>query len=617
MQTLEHNGGESEAIRQLTGSWTSYAARRRANFGKPSYLTLKLQELQRLKTLEHNASWRGLPGEVLTGDAVLADFPNTLQRDGRALYEALRTGNPHSILKAVIGTIRYDGNQYVSEVLPQLPASTFSEILRSIHPKHFVNRFNKAHQEISPAGANGLGLLLLGGAAYDQDYRHFCSIFLTQVSAIIETRRRSSPLSLSDYKFILDSARVTGNKSVADYAWNELLQQGISPDVDCYNSYMETKCLGDLLKPTHRYKLQVTPAHLSVRTREKPPTSFRGHGIGPETGIKSRISKIFNRMIKSGVLGNEKTFCMMIIALAREGDLAGVESVLKRVWNINVHALMSSSDNSELAPPRRFTRNSPFYPSKNLIFTLAHAYSINGSIPIALRLVDHVSRSYSLDITSDVWYELLQWTYVLSTSPTTGTHLPPEAVANLFSTMTSEPYNVIPTMQMYDLLIRSLITRQRFREAEYRMEEARFLHKSGVRRLVRNLNVFNRRLARSCAIRGDQAHRNIAYLQLRNRINRLYMRRWVRRFIKESSVSLRSSMSWGAQELPAFLQRWNLFLPSKLEYEVSSGKVRFWSGSPIANAVRIQRFDELRNIPRIPLEESTLKSHGFFEVNVA
>ncbi|RFU31766.1 hypothetical protein B7463_g4565, partial [Scytalidium lignicola] len=603
VQTAVRNGEEAEVDRQLKGLWGSNINRRRTNFGKPSYLTSKLQQLETLKELEDNASWRSLPRGALAGDAVLADFPNTIQRDEQALREALRTGNPHSILSAVIGTIRHDGNQYVSEILQQLPAATFSEILRSIHPKHFVNRFNKLHQEISPAGAKGLGFMLLGEAAYDQGYRHFCSIFLSQVSGITEARRKISPLSLSDYKFILDGARVTGNKSVADYAWNELLQQGIKPDVDCYNSYMATKCLGDILHPAQRFKLQVTPSHLSLRAKGKPPTSFRGHGAGPETGIKSRITRIFNRMIKSGVLGNEETFCMMIIALAREGDLAGIESVLKRVWDINVHTIMNTLDNSELISPRKFTKDSPFYPSEKLLFTLAHAYSINGSIPTALRLVDYISQSYLLDIPSDVWNELLQWTYVLSTpgsiSRTTDRRLPPEAVANLWATMTSEPYNVKPTMQMYDHLIPNLISRQRFREAEYWMEQARYLHKSSVQRLTRNINVSNRRLAKDCAVRSDQERRNIGYLQLRSRINRLYMRRWVKRFIQESNKSLKSSNTWSTQELPAFFERWNLFLPSKVEYRISSGKVHFWSGSLNANAIRIRRFETVGNIPRV------------------
>lgn len=583
----------------------SHPVKQRSSFGKSSfgYLSNKLHHIERRQEGGDKSSSQSLPIESLVGDAVLADFSHTAQNDGQALYKALQTGNPQSILRAVMGTIRHDGGQYVSEVLQQLPASTFSEVLRSIHPRHFVSRFNHLHKEISTAAAKNLGLILPGEVIYNQGYQHFCGILLSQISGITEARRKTQPLSLSDYKFILDSARVTGSKSVADYAWNELVQQGLKPDVDCYNSYMATKCLADTLHPSQRFKLRVTPDHLRQRANNKPLLSFRGHGVGPQTGIKVRITRIFNNMINSGVLGNEETFCMMMIALAREGDLSGVASVLKRVWNIDVHSLMHSSEDEGLIPPRNFTPDSPFHPSDMLLFTLAHAYSINGSIPTALRLVDYVSQNYSLDITPDVWNELLQWTYVLSTSrsasKTAGGRLPPEAVSNLWATMTSEPYNVKPSIQMYDRLIENLINRQRFREAEYWMEEARQLYKSDVRRLMQNMNVLSRRLSKDGTFRSDQESRNVGYLKLRNRVNRLYIRRWVRRFIKESNKSLESSNTWKTQVLPAFFKRWDLFLPYRLEYRVPSGKVHFRTGSAETNAARIARFERLQSVQRV------------------
>jgi hypothetical protein len=123
-------------------------------------------------------------------------------------------------------------------------------------------------------------------------------------------------------------------------------------------------------------------------------------------------------MVESGVPGNEETFCLMITAMGREGDLDSIANILKRVWQIDVEALLAA-DETSVPSARSYPEDSPFYPSNKLLFTLAHAYGTNNNIPLALRLVDYVSSQYSLPIPIpiEVWNELFQWTYVLSLTP--------------------------------------------------------------------------------------------------------------------------------------------------------------------------------------------------------
>jgi hypothetical protein len=121
-------------------------------------------------------------------------------------------------------------------------------------------------------------------------------------------------------------------------------------------------------------------------------------------------------MVESGVPGNEETFRLLITAMGREGDLDSIANILKRVWQIDVEALLAA-DETSVPSARSYPEDSPFYPSNKLLFTLAHAYGTNNNIPLALRLVDYVSSQYSLPIPIEVWNELFQWTYVLSLTP--------------------------------------------------------------------------------------------------------------------------------------------------------------------------------------------------------
>lgn len=172
----------------------------------------------------------------------------------------------------------------------------------------------------------------------------------------------------------------------------------------------------------------------------------------------------------------------MMVALAREGDIAGISNILQRVWGIDVEAVLTKPE-SEVTPPNVYLPQSPFFPSENLLFTLAHVYGINNTIPTALRLVDYVSRQYNITIPLRAWNELMQWTYVTSVkrrgkNPETNNEdlktgqLGTDAVSTLWDTMTMAPYNVELTMEMHDRLITSLLRRGRYGEAQVRINDA-------------------------------------------------------------------------------------------------------------------------------------------------
>ena len=282
--------------------------------------------------------------------------------------------------------------------------------------------------------------------------------------------------------------------------------------------------------------------------------------------------------------------------------MSAVASILRRVWNIDVQQLLTSND-SELPPPKSYGHHSPFYPTGMLLYSVAHAFGINNQIPTALRLIDYISGQYSIPISTNVWNELLMWTFVISMRPhtrrrhgepvTTGKEigqLPPEAVTSLWDTMVSKPYNVKPTLEMYNRLIINLHHRKRYGEMQIRMEEARRVLKDGVRKLSHMQGIFNATTRRpSPAHLAEQRMRDLILARLRVRRNRKYAERWVRLLIIQGSQSLKYTEGWSDQNLPNIFRNWSLFLPDKLRYPIRSGEVSFKSGSKEQRISRYSR----------------------------
>jgi hypothetical protein len=544
--------------------------------------------------------------------------PDTPVGDEAALYSALETGDPHTVLHALLSHAKLNGFGNTIGLLVSIPPATFSEILRCIDPKHFVGRYEQLHREISPTMAKRLGL----SGVFDLDgYYKFCSVFLADVQTILEARHRQNPVTLSDYKYLLRCARATGNASQAEYIWaslkgktknHKLSPNPPVPDAECYNLYLSIKCWHDSMNPLLRFRLRVIPDNFGPRSWSLPPYSLKGHTVRRSSSLRSQVSALFREMVGVRVTGNEETFCLMAVALAREGDMPGVASILQRVWDIDVQRLMTSND-SETPPARVYRPDSPFYPSSMLLDTIAHAYGINNQIPTALRLIDYVSGQYSIPIPTNVWNELLQWTFVLSIEPKdmkrqgevrdTGKEiglLPPEAVTNLWKAMVSEPYNVKPTMEMYNRLIINLWRRQRYGEMQVRMEEARSLLKQALRQLSRKQVIFNATtLQRSPAHLTEQRMRDLIFAQLRVRRNRMYVERWVRLLITHPSRNMKYDDKFSSQNIPNIIKNWSLFVPFKIRYSIRSGLVTFRSGTEtMRKSSYLKRVERSKNLAK-------------------
>ncbi|KAE8444934.1 hypothetical protein EG329_014061 [Mollisiaceae sp. DMI_Dod_QoI] len=549
-------------------------------YGKPRYHRMRRAIVPADKTLFHPQ----MPSEGLQ------------RQEETILYSGLRTGNHNAVMRSLMNLIQLESHGYPSLILVSAPPPTFSEILRCIDPKHFIDPYAQVFREISSVSTH-----LLGGENVlgSEDYYEFCSAFLSQAGRIMDARRQRWPLTVSDYKYLLKCAKSVGHAKAAEKIWKTMTTppranqgQPVVPDAEAFNHFLAVKCWQDKMNPKQRYRLRVIEENFTPRSWLIPPHTLNSHRVGVPGGIKAQASRLFRQMVELGVTGNEETFCLMIVALGRESDMPGIASILNRVWNIDIEAIMTKDD-ADVPPPTAYSQRSPFFPSSHLLYSIAHAYGSNNDISTALRLLDYVSRNYSISIPLNVWNELLQWTAILSvrkrlvrkkdglekdTGRDTG-QLPSEAVSNLWQTMTSEPYNVKPTIQMYNRLMTNLLERQRYGEMQWRMEEARKVLKDEIRVLGRKEAAFIAVSGRNNKSLVEARARDLIYTRFRAWRNRQYVKRWVRLLISRGSRSLENNDKWSQQNIPKIVHDWIVFLPNRVKYPSSSGEVSFWSGT--------------------------------------
>ena len=542
--------------------------------------------------------------ERIRGD-VLQD-PDELYRtrtptNFSTLLRALQTRDPHAVMGTLLAHIHDTGMAHTSKILKEIPDNTFSEILRYIDPEHFIGRWMELQTEVSPRYAEMLGISKVDVYGCHR----FCSQFLNQIRAVMDLRQKSGgQLTVSDFKILLKSARFAGNKKVAEDVWwaMQANQNSLTPDIECYNHYLATLCWADALIPIYRNRLRVIPTNIDYRHRgiEESHYTLGGYQVG-EFGIRNQVSHIFRSMVEAGLHGNEETFSLMMVALGREGDLKGISSILKRVWNIDVEGLMGGNE-ADLPPVKDYYSDSPFYPSENLLMAIAHAYGSNNSIPTALRLIDYLSRQYTLRISDEIWKQLLEWTFVVSTKRhgkrledgRTMGQLPAEAVTSLWSTMISEPYNVKPSMKMYDYLIGNLISRQRFGEVQERIQEAIELNRAYIHKLFET----GKALDQSAAIIGHSLsnhsrQRSIRFLKVRIAQNRQYIRRWIVRLLDKGCKKL-NNPDFTTRNIPNIVRYWKTYLPQQLTYPVSTGYVRLHHGGKTENKLTHLKIEYMR-----------------------
>ncbi|KAF7186540.1 hypothetical protein HII31_12098 [Pseudocercospora fuligena] len=488
------------------------------------------------------------------------------------------------VIRCLFSALRADDMEFIRTI----SEATFTEVIRILEPSRFVSKLGNAHIELSAALVESMRIAPMRVVAYDY------SIVLRR---IVKMRRSTGTKpTLEDYRMLLRASRDLGASKMNFIIWNELHEDGHTPDLACWNYYMASYIWKGAYNPGARHKVRVIPFNMLARSGKLPPRrawmpKFKNYAIGPG-GIREMILKIFNQMLANGILADEESFRILITACAREGDVDTVKSILRKVWRIDVDGIMEGKNEEEMIP-RRYGESSSLRPSPHLLFALAHCFGINNDIPTALRVVDFVARHYNLPITMETWSQLFELTFTLSlkrAEVTEGPYkgedigsLPTNSPEKLWQTMTGAPYLVQPTLGMYNSLIKS---RSRHRIIEGVVEKMReafeLVHeqREQARQAQKHLN----QLVAKEASGQDLYHESVEHarqewesLEIIRRRNVFWARRWIRLLLATYQYGYRSDHHFdrSAELLPALLWDYRYWSPRVVSYETPTGVVEF------------------------------------------
>ena len=496
----------------------------------------------------------------------------------RKVWDALQQRLPHELLRVML-----DASQDLG-YMKSLPSTTWIEILEILHPRHFVAELKKIYRDLHPNQVEALGTPQLNGVfAY----------YTSSVRKIIDRRLHAREESgIEEYRFLLQVVASVGDGATALEIWTEMVDCKVEPSLECYNLYFEARCWSGAYLPKERHKMRMIPYILELRRPRKSEFEHVQRLQGYQTGlagVKDEVRRMFTIMVNRGIMADVKTFGLLMVGLSREGDTKGVKSILKSVWDVDVDSVLQKDQDPQ--KPTNLARESPLYPTSATLHTIAHIFGSNNELGTALRVVDYVSRRYSVAIDTRVWDELLEWAYVLSSrrhgrrkeDGASRGQLPLKSIERLWSTMVSPPYNIRPNMRMHNYYCINLYNRQMLDEMLRTMQAGLALYWSQAAKYeeLRHLYGMNSSQPSEERNRGtppsiEFSHRDIALGALTEHRNFLMVSRWCRLLLGGSrwGGELDRILVWERQGLPNAIREFWHFRPRPvIWYHIATGKV--------------------------------------------
>ncbi|PYI08986.1 hypothetical protein BO78DRAFT_363979 [Aspergillus sclerotiicarbonarius CBS 121057] len=500
---------------------------------------------------------------------------NPLEADFNAI---LRDGQPDQVMDALL-------NPRFESLVWSMPQSTFVEAFHLLSPAYFIDPYREIHRPLHP------------WAVYAKQYRSLDSIFdefTNNLAAILHKRRSAGqPVGLAEYTHLLDCARSMGDAMMADYIWHAIKDDELVPDAQCYNHYLEAKVWDNAYTGLEKYRLRMTPHIYRKRRFFTPNNGSQGYGTAIRS-VRKEVLQIFNEMTLEGTSGGTTAFVNVILASSRVGYLQGIKNVLHTVWNIDVDALLEQVNQSMLPTVIPYDRSSPLYPTNHLLFAIAHAFGTNNNIPAALRTIDFISNKYDLLVSENVWLELFERSFVLS-RPKSGRDaernakgkVPYDFLNTMFETMTAEPFNVRPTIQVHHILAKTAWDRSRLSEFQRHMLAAYEILRETRRKRRTARSIIEAYMGHSQAHRAgvdplllrsrafaDAVH-TYDILRLRTLQQTIIMERLAKLLLTHKRWVGRDNPAWERSILPRALEEWRDFLPESLTYSMRRGFVEF------------------------------------------
>lgn len=486
-----------------------------------------------------------------------------------ALISALQQRSLNEVVQ-LLSDAMDDHAFYVS-----IPATAWSQILEVLNPNHVSAPLHKIHRSFNPARLKSIGVV----------YRRSVKVFMENVVKLIRMRRdHGSAMTLADYRILLRHVSARGDASLGRVLWNEMQRDNVRPDLTCFSAYMSVIIWDEESRIAGGRRMR------RRTTRNLDP---RSQVTLLEQGSSGEVKSLMEQMRSARIVPDTDCYCTYMTALARDGHMLEAEDVLTQVFHVDVDSIMvGQTDELQSMPPRPNIQH-----NNKLLITIAEIFGGANRIPTALSIIDYISTTYNVPVSSGVWYKLAQWTWIQArTKPSERSSMNGQQqmhlndVPVLGELMVAAPYNTKPSIFTRDAISRSAGnndsgTEPRFSLLLYQIEMARHEYIALIIRyrrqrakyfsMLRQRHVSRQLGQMNVEITGHRLHQ----LTIKKQMTHVTIQRLARKMLSLKGIGYMSGQ-WGAEidqwrvvGLPNFVLRWEGFLPDQLKYRIRSGIV--------------------------------------------
>ena len=486
------------------------------------------------------------------------------EQDPYLLFYNARYGDVGQIHKSILRAAR--DQEYICGLHP----SAWSSIVRAVSPRKWM--LSPIHLPMNRDWHRHAS----GPMKQNEEYQRRRKLLSSISSQIFELRcQAGTPMLLADYRALLDHAAVLGDRYIAQALFEHMKHHGVKADRICYNALMRAALFFQ------------TPARQHInRLRAQNDAQWKG-----VPAVLAEVKTIFQHMRhKAQIEPDVTSYCQLVTALARDGDLAGCRRVLSEYLQVDVAAVVAG----QTIKYGVYERRSDLYPTRELLLTIANAFGSHDQISTSVRLLQFVSEKYDMTIHRDVWTALMHWVWffcrkedlILRSQEVRAPAL--QRITHL-STLLQRQYNVWPSMEVLDYIFKSSLSERMQVTDDFVkpvVRDCRQVLKE--RKGLWRMEAIGRSMSRSIPGRiiapGDPTpfYSRLHKERIRIGLRVEFLRNWSKTILESGTPrSYRPSpdeafrmSDWRLRGLPNFIRQWREFIRPRIKFQVDSGVVQ-------------------------------------------
>ena len=580
VETTTRRGGEPHAVDSRA---TEHGQWKRVNV--PSLQNTSLQPFKSFLFAQN--SRRSTPSE-------------SKDNDPYGLSSSIKYGTYNDVYRAL------EASREDLKFVQTIPNTAWHELFRSFDPSKSISHFPRPPPSLINKALRRVARSSAGKAQRLQ-------VLLSNIMGL--RRELGVKPDARIYTMILHWAAKLAHNQVSAAIWVDMTEDGIQPNLDCFNARMEA---------------MVGEASAIYKNRPVRPQRGKKPEVLPNLSLE--IEELHRRMLtEHGITPDETSYCALLTAYCCEGNVRAAANLLSQIWDVELDSMVDTQQMQGSNYTEKFPPGHPMRPSEKLLFTIADNFGSCNRAVAALRVIQFLSEQYQIHVDPRIKLTLMHWSYYWARKlgrewkreyygiPELYSHLP-----DLFKNLQYESMHGIDEKVIHLLLRNTRGLRQAGSE-----EFKRYLQ-LGEAMLARNVNSKRRRNAIVRRIRRNphgfieksksvvRARRLLKHQEETTAVTRAYMRLWLAETLQTvppDSFPLTPERAaeiteWQVRGIPDIIQRYSQICPFTLKYLVPGGMVCLVVWPIEDTSLQNFRREQANSRPRFIWRRATRKSRG-------